>query len=108
MRFAFGFVGFSCLYADLLVKSPSIALIADPVFQYHSMNGFLRILADENRESTEPSCRLDRLGLKRHRSGELIVVVLPENLFNFCAWILELWVRKALFLSTASHCSADG
>ena len=36
--------------------------------------GFLRIFADENRESTEPSCRLDRLGLKRQPGGLIVVV----------------------------------
>ena len=75
------------LYADLPVKSASIALLADPVFRYHSMNGFLRIVADENRENVEPSRSVNRLGLKRHPSGELIVVVLPENLFSLWAWI---------------------
>ena len=78
------------LYADLLVKSASIALLADPVFQYHSIkciNRFLRIFADESRESMEPSPSVNRLGLKRHPSGQLIVVVLPENLFSLWVWI---------------------
>ena len=72
------------LYADLLVKSASILLLLR-ILSFNitvSMNGFPRIFADEHRESMEPSRSVNRLGLKRHPSGELIVVVLPEYLFS--------------------------